>query len=386
MKIVFVSNYYNHHQSSLCAAFDRLTNHNFVFVATGKMREERKKLGYNKIKIPEYVVESFLDSETEKKCKDYIEEADAVIIGSAPNDFVKERIKTGKLVFRYSERPLKKGFGVTRYLPRLIKWNLNNPPQKPIYMLCASAFTAADYSKFGLFRDKYYKWGYFPEFIKYDSIENLIKQKEPNSIIWVGRFIDWKHPECTIELAKKLKNGGYKFSLKIIGTGEIEKKLQEMIDVNNLNDCVYMLGSMKSEQVRKEMEKCQIHIFTSDKQEGWGAVLNEAMNSGCAVVASHEIGSVPFLIENNENGLVYESKNVDMLYEKVKYLLDNQEEQERLGKNAYKTIREEWNSEVAAERLVNLTECILAGKNNSDLFKKGPCSKAEIISDRWKEM
>ena len=161
MKIVFVSNYYNHHQSSICAAFDKLTNHNFVFVATGKMREERKKLGYNHIRIPEYVVESFLNSETKKKCKDYIEEADVAIIGSASNNLIKERIKKGKLVFRYSERPLKKGLEIWKYPFRFIKWHLKNPKNKPIHMLCASAYTAGDYKKFRLFKNRTYKWGYF---------------------------------------------------------------------------------------------------------------------------------------------------------------------------------------------------------------------------------
>jgi len=112
-------------------------------------------------------------------------------------------------------------------------------------------------------------------------------------------------------------------------------------------------------------------------------VLNEAMNSGCAVVASHAIGSVPFLMKDGENGLIYESGNVDMLYEKVKYLLDKPEEQIRLGTAAYHTIADLWNAEVAAERFVELSKHILAGEKHPDLYKDGPCSKAEIIKDNW---
>ena len=36
-------------------------------------------------------------------------------------------------------------------------------------MLCASAFTAADYAKTGAFVNKTYKWGYFPLMREYDS-------------------------------------------------------------------------------------------------------------------------------------------------------------------------------------------------------------------------
>ena len=46
MKIVFVSNYYNHHQSAVSMALDKLTNGQYTFIQTEPMSEERLKLGY----------------------------------------------------------------------------------------------------------------------------------------------------------------------------------------------------------------------------------------------------------------------------------------------------------------------------------------------------
>ena len=47
------------------------------------------------------------------------------------------------------------------------------------------------------------------------------------------------------------------------------------------------------------MESSHIFLlFTSDRNEG--AALNESMNSGCAVVASDAIGSVPYLMRYYE--------------------------------------------------------------------------------------
>ena len=54
MKIVLISNYFNHHQRPLCDAFVRLCD-SFFFIATSVMREERKKLGYAFVE-PEYVI------------------------------------------------------------------------------------------------------------------------------------------------------------------------------------------------------------------------------------------------------------------------------------------------------------------------------------------
>ena len=132
------------------------------------------------------------------------------------------------------------------------------------------------------------------------------------------------------------------------------------------------------------MEEASIFLFTSDRYEGWGAVLNEAMNSGCAVVASHAIGSVPFLINDGKNGLIYRSGDIEDLYKKVKYLIDNKEKTAELGKNAYYAITDLWNAETAAERFKQLVQVINAG-GADDLFNDGPCSKAKVLKDNWRK-
>ena len=384
MKIVFVSNYFNHHQSALSAALYRETKGEYFFIATEEMPRERRALGYGQEPVPEYVLYTYTTEEEYIRCQRLINEADVVIIGSAPEQLLRERKKAGKIIFRYSERPLKKGFQAIKYFPRLLRWHSCNPMNRPIYMLCSSAYTAFDYAKFGLFRDRSYKWGYFPEAKRYD-IEKLfsLKRNKTQKILWVGRLLEWKHADHVVLVAERLKQAGYHFEVDFIGVGELEQQIAEMICERDLEDCVRLLGSMKPEEVRQHMECANIYLFTSDRQEGWGAVLNESMNSGCAVVASHAIGSVPFLIRDGENGLVYESGNIDMLCEKVKYLLERPEEQKKLGCAAYQTITELWSAENAAARLNELLIEVLSGEKNPELFADGPCSKAEILAEDW---
>lgn len=377
--LVFLSNYFNHHQRFFSNDVNEKVR-SFYFISTEKMTMERKNMGWEQENTPDYVTDFLENSEALK----IIDNANVIIAGSTPEKLVKECIKQGKLVFRYSERPLKNGNNIWKYPLRFIKWHLKNPKNKSIYMLCASAYTASDYRKFGLFKNRTYKWGYFPETKKY-NIEELFYKKDNKKILYCGRFIELKHIDDCIRIAKKLHENGYDFSFDIIGSGVMEKEIRKMILEYKLEGQVNLLGSMNPEEVRIHMEKAGIYLFTSDKREGWGAVLNESMNSGCAVVGSHEIGSVPFLIKDGENGFIYESGNINMLYEKVKYLLDNYEEQKRLGEAAYRTIAEEWNAETAAERFAKLAECILSGEEYPDLYQSGPCSKAEIIDESWFE-
>lgn len=377
MKVVFVSNYFNHHQKPFCEEMYQRLGTDFIFISTSVMGEERKKLGYVQGEQSSYVFLAYEGEEQRKKAVALINDADVVIVGSAPNNLVKERIRKKKLLFRYSERPFKRKVSIFKKIYHSINLHQKILFKKNVYMLCASAFAAGDFASIGLYYGKTYKWGYFPEVKEYD-IDVLMSTKKRNTLMWCGRFIDWKHPDDVVVLAKKLKTAGYNFRLNIIGAGVMEEELHKLVECYDLSDRIQFLGSMSPERVRNYMEEAGIYLFTSDRQEGWGAVLNESMNSGCSVVASQEIGSVPFLIKNRENGLVYESGNIDDLYNKVIYFLDNPKEQIRMGKAAYSTVTELWNAKIAAERFMNLTEQI---KNHGfcDLYEAGPCSKAEVI-------
>ena len=298
-----------------------------------------------------------------------------MIVGSAPQALLRERLKAGKLIFRYQERPLKNGIEPLKFLPRMLKWYKWNPPSKPVYLLCASGFAAGDYAKFGLFRGRCYQWGYFPETRFYD-IRALLAQKEAGSIFWAGRFLDWKHPDDALRVAAQLRDDDYNFTLRIAGAGVLEPQLRAMISELHLEGCVQLLGSLRPEQVRCEMERSRIFLLTSDRREGWGAVLNEAMNSGCAVVASDAVGATPFLVKDGVNGSVYHSGDTQELYEKVRRLLDDTAAQECFGKNAYETITDTWNAQVAAGRLCELIRVILAGDPSPKFYLEGPCSCA----------
>ena len=379
MKILFCSNYFSHHQRPLSDALDELTEHNYFFLAHREMDTERKTLGWGQDLARPYVGMP-TDGDIQKK----LEDLDVLITGSFPEKLTTDYAKYAKLFFRYSERPLKTGNPALKYIPRFLRWHRRNPPWRKTYMLCASAYTAGDYAKFGLFRGRCYKWGYFPETIRYPSIDDLIDRKAKATILWCGRFLSWKHPDDVIEVARRLHDAGCCFKIEMIGTGEMEQQLKRQAsEAGLLDENVQFLGAMSTEAVRRHMESAGICLFTSDRQEGWGAVLNEAMNSGCAVVASDAAGATPYLVNDGVNGSVYHCGNIQELYEKVRRLLENTTMQYSFGKAAYQTITELWNSEVAAKRFLQLSQTLLNGTDASGLFANGPCSPAKPLREDW---
>ena len=375
MKIAFVTNFYNHHQKPLADAMYSMLGDDYHFIETKPISEERLNMGWGGDQRPSYILQSYTDEASKNRCQDIIDNADVVIYGSAPHKMMEARLKKGRLTFIYSERPYKEGIPYIKLPLHIYKASKKYRRYKNLYILCASAYTAADFAKMWAFIGKAYKWGYFPETKEYEDIDALIEAKVPNSIMWTARMIDWKHPEKAIEVAKRLKADGYSFTLNMIGNGSLENEMRDKVIAEGLCDCVKLLGAMKPEEVRENMEKSEIFLFTSDRNEGWGAVLNESMNSACAVVASHAIGSVPFMIEDGENGYIYKDSDIDDMYLKVKRLLDNGEERKRISKNAYLTMIKEWNAQNAAERLISFAKGVLNGEKSEVL--SGPCSRSK---------
>ncbi len=379
MRVALFSNFLNHHQLPLCKAFLEIPGVTFKFVATTPVPEERLNMGYHDMNTSyDFVVRTYENYEQNEEAINIANTYDVVICGNAPLSFLSQRIADNKLSFRYSERIFKSGY-IRLFSPKWFKKKCLQHIRlrhKNVYMLCASAYTAADMSLIHSYKNRLLKWGYFPEIKIYDNIHDLIEQKNKVEILWASRLIPFKHPEIALSLANYLKNSGIDFHLSIIGNGELWDSLQEKLISSGLESRVSLLGAMSPENVREHMEHASVFIFTSDRNEGWGAVLNESMNSGCAVVASDAIGAVPFLINDGVNGMIYHDGKTIELCKKVEWLLSHEEERNEMGKMAYLTLTESWNAKIAAERLIKLSSELLEGNDNIDIFPEGICSIA----------
>ena len=375
MTVAFFTNFINHHQVHIADELYKELGDRYTFVATEDIPQSFKNSGYPDYSDRPYLLKAY-KCENKAEAKRLAEEVDVVIIGSAPEEYVKKRLALNKLTIRYSERWFKDGYyhllsprALWYYFNHHTKYRNNN-----LYMLCASAYTASDVSKVFAYPNKCFKWGYFTKVEKFDFEASFASKQGIVHILWCARFLVLKHPELVVKLARKLKDSGYSFVIDMFGSGEELEHTKQLAKELDVEDMVEFKGNVPNSQILEEMRKHDIFLFTSDKNEGWGAVLNEAMSNGCAVVASNEIGSVPFLVKHGENGLMFKSKDIDSLYENVKYLMDNRQERYRISKSAYETMLNVWSPQNAAKRLLQLMNGLMSG--NVVEFSEGPCSKA----------
>ena len=385
MTITFISNYINHHQIPFSNACYTLLGEGYHFVQTQPMEQERLSMGWNTEGegLP-YVCRLY---EEEEQALQLIMESDVLLAGwSNREDLVQKRLNAGKLTIRISERLYREG-----------QWKAISPKglmhkfkehtryrKSPAYLLCAGAYVPSDFHIIHAYPEKMFKWGYFPETRHY--AEDEYEQMKPEDgktvdIIWAGRFIPLKHPEYMIRLAKSLKtkrDGKGAVRIHMVGGGEMEEELKALAMEYGVEEMVTFYGFRTPDQVRSIMEKSHIHIFTSNHLEGWGAVVNEAMNSGCAVVANVQAGAVPYLIQHGKNGMVYPDGSYEKMEEAVRYLLAHPEARRKMGREAYQTITSKWNAQHAAKELLRMIEGLREGR--IEPAKEGPLSPAPVIS------
>ena len=110
MKIVFFSNYLNHHQLPLAEAFNSIDGIDYTFVSISGLPEFRKELGYKEISAP-FMLDVTKSEANRQQAKELALKADIAIFStSRTKEYIVPRLKSGKLTFEYSERWFKKDY------------------------------------------------------------------------------------------------------------------------------------------------------------------------------------------------------------------------------------------------------------------------------------
>lgn len=378
MKLVFYSVVLNHHQAPVADEFYKLLGDEYCFVELINLGDTKGATDdYSK---RPYLLRAWESTESHEKAMELARTAECcVFAGTDALSYEKERMKLGLLSFEMGERWLKQGIK-SFASPRLWQWlktyYLGGWNNKPLYKLCCSAFCSIDHYRLGTFKGKSYKWGYFTSisedysyFSKFQGVTNISAR-----LMWCARFIDWKHPELPIHLADRLRKNGISFTLDMYGDGIMREALEQKSNELGLSDCVKFYGNIPNDQIHQAMQEHNIFLFTSDRGEGWGAVANEAMSEGCLLIGSDEIGAVPYLVNDGENGLIFKSRDLDSLYEKVDWAIEHSDVCLNIREAAKQSMQNVWSPENAAMSLLKLIDNLKQGKDTP--FDKGPCSPA----------
>lgn len=389
MKIVYYNRYILHHLTDLCDELYKLTNGNFYFIETEYLPEMRKNLGYkDESKLRPYCININDSKENLEFALKLSREADIAIIGCGSYRFEEERFLSGnKLTYKVKERLFKKGIN-TRFREEVKKDMFNKHQKyfdKNLFYLCAGTYTATDLISLGFDKNRIITWGYFPPY-RHHNIDEF-ENKQPNStfkILWCGRFMSTKVPQIILPALRKIIDCGYDVSLTYLGAIE-EQTSKNLVDKYvkkyKLEEYVQFISNVESNKVREIMYSHHILAMTSNYEEGWGAVVSEAMNEGCVIVGSAAAGSIGFLIKEGKNGFVFNYRSVESLFLTLQKAVSLDDDKFlMMATEAYKTIECEWNGKIAARRLYySSIKYLETGKMEFAL--SGPFSQAPHIKN-----
>lgn len=375
--LAYCTNIWSHHQAPVCTALARLLGEDHFKVCLFEpVPEEQRKLGYASA-VPDYkwIADPPISSGDLERLSQIVCDADVAVLGACPQEVHAARVATGKLTFIMSERMMRKGFFRLRMLnPRFargIRRLRSIANRQNVHYLAIGEYSAADAKLIRVFEDRIWNWVYFVSQAEGTSRE---RSSSPVRLLWAGRFLGLKRVDLILRAMALLGPAADNCTLELIGAGPTRDAIKRLTMRLGLASRVCFRDAMTPEAVRQRMAMADIYVFPSNHKEGWGAVVGEAMNEGCVVVASKTAGASRILIEHGRTGFLFADGDVRELAGILGQVIENGELRRKVGQAAAAHMQRLWHPRVGAERLVELCQGLL-GLIPMPTFQEGPCSR-----------
>jgi colanic acid/amylovoran biosynthesis glycosyltransferase len=156
------------------------------------------------------------------------------------------------------------------------------------------------------------------------------------NILTVGRFSEEKGHKFAIELIRELKERGYNFKLKIIGSGKLREKYIQQIKKLKLEKDVKILSGITMKQLSKLYSSSLAYIHTAIEIpgfkgiEGQGLVIQESQASMTPVICFDTGGSRESYIPGY-TGFLVPQRDIKAMADKIIRLSDEKELRREIG-------------------------------------------------------
>jgi glycosyltransferase involved in cell wall biosynthesis len=177
-------------------------------------------------------------------------------------------------------------------------------------------------------------------------------------ILSVGRLVEKKGFQELLEALFIVKKTGEPFQCAIYGSGPLADQLEAWIDEHDMTGDVLLMGDRTQQELISIYQTATLFALTPVQTEdgdrdGIPNVLVEAMAVGLPVITTRVAG-IPELVENNQNGLIYQPHDVEGISSGIVDLLRDAEKRRQFSDAASKKVKEQFDVVQAAQRLKTL--------------------------------
>lgn len=175
---------------------------------------------------------------------------------------------------------------------------------------------------------------HIPEFV------NNTAHGDEISLISVCRFVKSKDFKTALYSFRQLVDNNPDIKLKyyIVGYGPLENYIRNMVNKLNLANKVEML--INPSNISELLKSSDIYLSTS-LYEGLSNSIMEAMVAGLPVVATN-VGDNSYLIRDGHNGYIVPCWDVNLVVEKLNYLVQNETARKEFGLKSHSIIENDF--------------------------------------------
>lgn len=188
------------------------------------------------------------------------------------------------------------------------------------------------------------------------NIKTNFSTVNKNKIIYVGRLDYTKGVHLLLRAVKILQT---KYAIKdyeyiIAGSGDPQyvTELNEYISVHNLQK-VRLLGHVGKSELDSLLKESIALVAPSIWYDNMPNSVLESFALGTPVIASN-IGSLPEIVIDEYNGLLFKPNDSDDLAEKIIKLILDQDKAEQLGENAYNFVMQNHSADIHYQKLMEV--------------------------------
>jgi len=175
---------------------------------------------------------------------------------------------------------------------------------------------------------------YLPNIIRDDNVY-FKKREKLKPILIVTRTLDEVYNiPLSIMAFKDLKKVVPDAKLKIVGDGKLKNEILELVKKENIDD-IEFIGRVPNSKIGEILNTADIFINTSNK-DNMPLSLFEALACGLPVISTN-VGGIPDYFTDGINGFLIEPNNKEQLTNKILYVLNNQDEVQKIIDNGYQT-------------------------------------------------
>ncbi len=180
---------------------------------------------------------------------------------------------------------------------------------------------------------------------------------DPTRIIFTGRLVPLKAPECLLDAAGRLREEGIDFRLRLVGPADdptYRDSLEDRARSLGLADRVDMPGSLGGRELARELAGSGIFVLPS-RQETASVSVMEAMAVGLPVVAT-DVGGTRHLVAEGESGSMVPPDDPGALAEALARLLRAPSEAARQGAEGRRIATARFRIERVVDRTLEVYE------------------------------